>query len=84
MYKLKLSVKAKAQLKKISKVYYQEAISTALLDIKEDPFVGKLLTRELTGRFSYKVGMYRIVYKVKKKDKIVYIITAGHRSTVYQ
>ena len=84
MYKLKLSVKAKAQLKKISKVYYQEAISTALLDIKENPFVGKLLTRELTGRFSYRVGVYRIVYKIKEKEKIIFILCAGHRSTVYQ
>ncbi len=84
MYKLKITARAKTQLKKISKAYTQQAVHTALLDIKEDPLFGKTLTRELTGRFSHKVGTYRIIYKLKEKDKVIYIITVGHRSTVYQ
>lgn len=84
MYKVKITTKAKTQLKKIVKAYNQQAVYSALQDIKENPFSGKLLTRELAGRISYKVGVYRIIYTVKKKDKIVYVITVGHRSTIYQ
>ena len=82
MYKLHIASKAKKELRKISRIH-QEAIISAFEELKEDPFIGKPLTRELTGRFSYRVGVYRIIYKINDKDKIVYVISAGHRSTVY-
>jgi len=52
-------------------------------ELKEDATIGKPLTRELTGRFSLRVGVYRIIYTVNKTDEIVHVITAGHRSVVY-
>lgn len=82
MYKLFIANKAKRELKKISMIH-QEPIISALEEIRDDPFSGKPLTRELTGRFSYKVGLYRIIYKINKPDKIIQILTAGYRSTVY-
>ena len=84
MYKLKIASKAKTQLKKISKLYQQRAVYTALQDIKDDPQLGKPLTRELTGRFSYKIGVYRIIYKIKERDKVIFVLAAGHRATVYK
>ncbi len=83
MYKLIISARTKKELKQISKSH-QEAIITALEEIKEDPLIGKPLTRELTGRFSFKVGVFRIIYRVKGKDKTVQVITAGHRLKVYK
>jgi len=83
MFKLKITSQAKSQLKQISKKHHQLAISNALDEIKEDPFIGKPLSRELTGRFSYKVGIYRIIYIINKRDRIVNILFAGHRATVY-
>jgi len=82
MYKLLVSVKAKKEIKPLLK-RYQFSIIEALEDIKENPLGGKALTRELMGRFSYRVGVYRIIYKVNQKDNIITIITAGHRSTIY-
>ena len=84
MYKLEITETAKIQLKRIKKTYEQNAINNAFSEIKEDPFIGKPLSRELTGKFSYRVGRYRIIYKINYKDMIVRILTAGHRSTVYQ
>lgn len=82
MYKIRISSRAEKEIKKIS--YPRRlAIVLALTEIKEEPFLGKPLTRELTGRFSYRVGIYRIIYKVNKKDKTIDILTAGHRATVY-
>ncbi|MBU2632509.1 type II toxin-antitoxin system RelE/ParE family toxin, partial [Patescibacteria group bacterium] len=69
--------------KKISRPH-QKAIVLTLAEIKEEPFLGKPLTRELTGKFSFRVGVYRIIYKVNKKDKVIEILTAGHRATIYE
>ena len=84
MYKLEITSRAKKQLKHITKNYEQIAINNVFIEIKEDPFVGKPLSRELTGKFSYKVGAHRIIYKINKQDKIVQILSAGRRSTIYQ
>jgi mRNA-degrading endonuclease RelE of RelBE toxin-antitoxin system len=81
MYKLRISSKAENEIKKISHPH-QKAIILALVEIKEEPLLGKPLTRELTGRFSYLVGVYRIIYKINKKDKIIDVLTAGHRAII--
>jgi len=83
MYQLKLTRRAKKELKNINQ-RYSSAIDASLMELREDPFAGKPLTRELTGNFSYRVGVYRIIYKINKQDKIIYIVSAGHRSTVYR
>ncbi len=82
MYSLDISPRAKQQLKKFPK-RYKAAINEAIKTIQEEPLFGKPLTRELTGRFSYKVGVYRIIYIINEKDKVVQVITAGHRGTIY-
>lgn len=82
MFKLLISVRARKELKELKRLH-QEAIVAALEEIKDEPLVGKPLTRELTGRFAYKVGSYRIIYKVNEQNRTVRVITAGHRSIVY-
>lgn len=82
MYTIKLTARAKKELKNISK-RHKEAMGLIFEELKEDATVGKPLTRELTGRFSLRVGIYRIIYMVNKRDKTIYVITAGHRSAVY-
>lgn len=83
MYRLVISPQAQKQLKNI-KQNNQQAVKLALEDIRDNPTIGKPLTRELIDRFSYRVGIYRIIYKVNKKDKLIYILTAGHRATIYK
>ncbi len=82
MFKLVISPRAQIQLKKLKKAD-ELPVKIALEDIKEDPFLGKPLGRGLTGRFSYRFEIYRIIYRVNDQDKIVRILSAGHRSTVY-
>lgn len=83
MYQIKLTGQAKKELKNIKKIY-EDAINSALEEIRENPFIGKPLTRELYGKYAYKLDTYRIIYKVNKKDKVVNILTAGHRGTIYE
>lgn len=83
MYRIKLTAQARKELK-IIKIMYQKAIDVSLEEMKEDPFIGKSLTRELIGKYSYRVGSYRIIYTINKKDQTVYILTIGHRDRVYE
>lgn len=83
MYQIRLTGRAKKELKNIRKIY-KAAINSAIEEIKENPFAGKPLTRELTKKFSYKIDSYRIIYKVNKKDKIIIVLTAGHRGIIYE
>ncbi len=78
MFEVRVSSKAEKQIKQIKKIY-QTAILSALEELREDPFVGKPLSRDLAGRFSYKISVYRIIYKVNQRDKVVNILSAGHR-----
>ena len=82
MYKIRLSSEAKRQFKKL-KIGHKDAISFVINDLRENPYMGKVLGRDLSGRCSYRIGSYRIVYKIIEKDGLVDILTIGHRSIVY-
>lgn len=82
MFKIKLTAKAKQELKNLSK---EDKISIGELieELKENPLIGKPLSRKLIKKFSYRIGIYRIIYLLNKEDKIITILSAGHRGTVY-
>lgn len=80
MFKLIVASPAKKFIKTLSKSH-QRAILLSLDDLKEDPSIGKLLSKELSGKMSYKVGSYRIIYLIK--DDLVKVTKIGHRSTIY-
>ncbi len=82
MYKLAITPQAQKELKRLKKAD-ELPVKLALEDIKEDPMLGKPLDRELIGRFSYRIGVYRIIYLVNQQDKIIIILTADHRGRVY-
>ncbi len=83
MFKVKLTAKAKKELKQISK-RHKLALGQIFDELKEYPQLGKPLGRGLNGRFSYRISVYRIIYKVSAKEEIVYILTAGHRGRIYK
>lgn len=83
MYELRIYKQADRGIKRLPRKY-QKAIIEAFDEIREDPFFGKPLVRGLAGKLSYKVGVYRIIYKVNKVDKIISVLTVGHRGRVYE
>ena len=58
-------------------------VRTAIWSLAEDPRQGKPLRLKLKDKWSYRVGVYRIIYKIEKERLVVYIITIGHRREVY-
>lgn len=83
MYRITIAPSAKKQLKKIKKIY-QEGINSALQAIKEDPQLSKPLSQELTGKFTFHISVYRIIYKINQLDKTINILKIDHRGRVYK
>ena len=82
MFKLLYTEEAKKQIAKLderTKIKTNEALEK----IAKNPETGKPLTRELEGRWSYRVGDYRIIYRIYRTEVIVLILTMGHRRDVY-
>lgn len=82
MFELRISPRAEKQIKKLKREYQLEIIE-AIKEIKEDPLLGKPLTRELIKRFVYKFKAYRIIYIVNLQDKIADILDVDHRGRIY-
>lgn len=82
MFQLLISPKAERKIKRFKKEYQREVVDI-LSEIKEDPLLGKPLSRELNRRFVYKFKSYRIIYKMNLKDNIVNILDADHRGRIY-
>jgi mRNA interferase RelE/StbE len=83
MYQVIVAPRARKEIKSLAKIY-KKAIIEAIDDLAENPFLGKPLTRELTGKYLYRIGVYRLIYTIRKRDKKVFILTAGHRGKIYQ
>ena len=61
----------------------KERVGKAITRLSEHPELGKRLTGLLSDRWSYRVGDWRILYRVKKMEVLILILTVGHRSDVY-
>ncbi|MBI2787670.1 MAG: type II toxin-antitoxin system RelE/ParE family toxin [Elusimicrobia bacterium] len=61
----------------------KERVGKAIQRLAAHPELGKRLTGLLSDRWSYRVGDWRILYKVKKAEVLILILTVGHRSDVY-
>lgn len=61
-----------------------QRVARALDDLERDPFQGKPLKGDLRGRYSYRVGSYRIIYLIQHHQLLVLIIDIGHRRDIYR
>ncbi len=61
----------------------KERVGKAIRRLAEHPELGKRLTGLLSDRWSYRAGDWRILYKVRKAEVLILILTVGHRSDVY-
>lgn len=62
----------------------KERIRKAITRLSEHPELGKHLTGLLSDRWSYRVGDWRILYKIRKSELIILVLTVGHRRDVYE
>ena len=81
-YRILYTEEAARRIGKLDKAV-KECVGKAVVKLSEHPELGKRLTGLLSDRWSYRVGDWRILYKVKKSEVIILILTVGHRSEVY-
>ena len=62
----------------------KDRVGKAILRLSENPELGKRLTGLLSDRWSYRVGDWRILYKIRKRELVILVLTVGHRSDVYE
>ena len=86
VWQIKITNTAKKQLVKLDRQvqseilrYLRDRIAT-----NEDPRrYGAPLRRELTGRWKYRVGTYRLICEIQDEKILVLVLMVGHRSKIY-
>jgi len=59
-----------------------DAVLDALGELERDPAAGYQLRGRLTGLWSYRVGVYRIIYELRD-PKTVRVVAIRHRGQAY-
>lgn len=66
--------------------FYQRIRKVIYPQLKSNPFFGpniKMLKGELEGLYRYRIGDYRLIYKVEEDKIIVFVITLKQRKDSY-
>ena len=72
----------KALTKKNKKL--KEAILKVIDKLRENPKLGKRLSHDLSGKWTIRVErVYRIIYEIDEKNRIVTLMTIKHRKKAY-
>ena len=59
-----------------------EKVKEALFNLQNNPYGGKPLVGDKKGCYRIRVGDYRIIYEVAKKE--IWTIKIGHRKDIYR
>ena len=59
-------------------------VKTQIQKLKENPYLGKALEKELSGYYSLRMKKFRVIYKIDHKNHIVQIHYVGHRKDIYE
>ena len=83
MYRVILSEQASDFLTKLTGKHRQQ-MASALDVLAQTPDRGKPLKGELKGYWSFRVGIYRILYSLRKHEVLVQVLRIQHRKEVYE
>ncbi|MBI3120127.1 MAG: type II toxin-antitoxin system RelE/ParE family toxin [Candidatus Kerfeldbacteria bacterium] len=81
-YALILSRKAEKALRSIDARYFVR-VHAALLELQKNPRLGKSLKGEYHGLWSMQVWPYRVIYLIKQREVMIYVVDVGHRQGIY-
>lgn len=59
-------------------------IRRKLQDLRDNPFTGKALEKELSGYWSIRAKRFRIIYRILQKENTIQIHYVGHRKDIYE
>lgn len=83
MYLVFLENRAKKDLKKLPKVYF-EKVGKQIDLLTLNPFLGGKMSRDFQGSYRIKIPPLRIIYTPDFKNKIIWVRAIGFRGGVYR
>lgn len=85
MYKVIYADTLEKDLRKLDKSVVRKIINKIEKDLARNPQgLGKALTRKFKGYWRYRIGDFRVIYKISEKEILIIILRAGHRKDVYE
>jgi len=82
MYEVIFRNPAKRFLKSLDKGAQQKVIKK-IEKLKNNPRIGKPLSGNLKGLWRLRYDNYRIIYRIKDQELVIYIMNIGHRKNIY-
>jgi mRNA interferase RelE/StbE len=84
-YKVEFSREAVDDLRRLDKAVAQRILRRLRwLSDNFDTVTPEALTAELKGLFKLRVGSYRVIYEVKRSERLLTIHFIGHRKDIYR
>ncbi len=59
-------------------------VKSHIQKLKENPYLGKALERELSGYYSLIMRRFRVIYKIDHNNHVIQIHYVGHRKYIYE
>jgi mRNA interferase RelE/StbE len=59
-------------------------VKSHIQNLKENPYLGKALERELSGYYSPSMRRFRVIYKIDDQNHLIQIHYVGHRRYIYE
>ena len=59
-------------------------VKARIQELKENPFQGKALEKELSGYYSLVTKRFRVIYNIDHQSHVVQIHYVGHRKDIYE
>ena len=85
MYQVAFEPSTEKSLRRLGKSIQQRILDRLKwLAAHFDETKAERLTGEFAGLLKFRVGDYRIIYRVDRKKKIITVIEVGHRRSVYR
>ena len=85
MYKVDLSAKAQEFYRKADKPLARK-LARCFEQLEQEPrgaSNAKLLRGNLAGHYRYRVGDYRVIYRIDEPQRLVAVLKIAHRSKAY-
>ena len=84
VYKVLYKASVEKDLRKIDKDSQKRIINKIEKELARDPKeLGKRLRGQYKGFWSYRIGEYRVVYKISESEILILVLKIGHRKDVY-
>jgi len=82
-YQLVYSATSRKQIRKLHP-QIKPVVKSKIEKLREKPYSGKFLEKELSGYLSMRAKRFRVIYKIKDNDLTVEIHYVGHRKDIYE